>query len=90
MLVVVHEDNGVGVVRDFLQLLGRGGRGHVDVETQVARMEIGIEFLDEGEIERLGIFIQIFKIERKSVILGEGSEETAQLLSQDLTFGGIL
>ena len=40
VLVVVHEHNTVGVGGDHLQLVGRGGDGHVDVEVKVACVQI--------------------------------------------------
>ena len=37
VLVVVHQDDAVGVGGDVLQVVVAGGNGHVDVEAQIAR-----------------------------------------------------
>ena len=53
-------------------------------------MEIGIDLLDEGEIEGQGIVIQILDVEREAVVSGESAEEALEFIAQDLAFCGVL
>ena len=59
MLVVVHEHDCVGVGGELFSSSDEAARD-VDVEAEVARMEIGIELLNEGEIGGKSVFVQIF------------------------------
>jgi len=68
VLVVVHEDDAVGVGGDLLEFVVRGGDGGVDVEAQVARVEVGVELLDEADVGRLGAVRQALEIEREAVV----------------------
>ncbi len=82
MLVVVHQDDAVGVGRDLLQIVVRFGDGCIDIEVEMARVQIGIELPDKAHITRVGIIGKTFKIERQAVIDGVGREELKDLLAQ--------
>ena len=69
--------------------VGRGGGGHVDVEAKVARVQVGVELLNEGEIGGAGIVVEIFDVERKAVIAGKCGEEAQDLLPDLVTLGRV-
>ena len=64
VLVVVHEHNAVGVGGNALQGVVIGGDQSADVKPQIAGMQVGIEFLDEVQINRSGAFRQVFQVQR--------------------------
>jgi hypothetical protein len=70
VLVVVHQDDAVGVGGDLLEVVVGGGDGGVDVEAQIARVQVGVELLDEAQVGRAGIVGQAFKVQRKAAIAG--------------------
>ena len=43
-------------------------------------MKVGVELLDESEIGRTGIVVEILNVEGKAVIAGKGGEKTQDLL----------
>ena len=75
MLVVVHEHDAVGVGGDLLEgcVVGAGRNG--DKEAQIARMHLGVEFLDEVEIGRSVVVGQALKVQREAVIGGKSAEK---------------
>jgi len=90
VLVVVHENNAVGVGGNRLQVgIGRGNGG-VDVEPQVTGMEVAVELLDKGQIGRYGVVGKALKIERKAAIHRIRSEELANLPAQKGALAGVL
>ncbi len=68
VLVVVHQHNAVGVGGNLLQVVvvdrGRG----IDVEAQIARMQVGVELLDEAQVIRVGVVGQAFNVQREAAI----------------------
>src|SRR6185437_13416318 len=47
VLVVVHEDDAVGVVSNEAECVFGGADGNVDVRAEIARMEVGVDSGDE-------------------------------------------
>ena len=90
MLVVVHQDDAVGVGGDLLEVgIGGGDRG-VDVEAQAARMQVPVELMDEGQIGGRGFVGKALKIERKAAISRVRGEKADDLLAQRGALAGIL
>ncbi len=82
MLVVVHQQQAVGVVGDELQVPLVVAYGDVDVEAQIARMEVVVDGSDERLIAGLGVGGNGFKVEREAAIAGIGGEEAVDLLEE--------
>ena len=80
MLVVVHQDDAVGVGGDGFQVIVAGGHGHVDVEAKIARMHLGIEGLNESEVSRLVSVGKAFEVKRNAAIGRISSEKAHDLL----------
>ena len=86
VLVVVHQDNAVGVGRDGLQILVAGGYGHVDVKTKIARVHLRVERLNELKVRRLICVGEAFEVERNAAIGRVGGEEAHDLLEKGRAF----
>jgi len=64
VLVVVHQDKAIGVGGNAFQVLVGGGDHGVDVEAEIARMQVGVKLADEADIAGRGIVGQAFDVER--------------------------
>ena len=63
VLVVVHQDDAVGVFGDCFEIgIGSCNSG-VDEEMYVQRMQVAVQLTDEGQVGRSGVVGQAFKIE---------------------------
>src|ERR1019366_7765920 len=88
VLVVVHEQNTVGVGGNQLEIGVFVGDCCIDIKAQVERMHVRIEFLDEAEVGLVRIVGQVFDVQRepgvKPFALGilERGEETNNLPAQ--------
>ena len=82
VLVVIHQHDIVGVAGDLLKRLVVGSRRDSDKEPQVARMHLGIEFLDKRHVRRRMHHRQALKIQREAAIGRESFKETQNLLAQ--------
>ena len=47
---------------------------------KMARMEVGVDLLDESEVSGACVVVEILNVEREAVITGKGGEETQDLL----------
>src|ERR1039458_3287085 len=64
VLVVVHEDDAVGVGGNQLEIVVGDGNDGVDVEAEVARVHVGIELLNKAQVGRVGVVGEAFKVQR--------------------------
>ncbi len=63
MLVVVHDEQTIGVIRQELVVEVFIMRRNVDVETKMARMKIGVELGDQGAEGGLSLIGNLFQVE---------------------------
>ncbi len=63
VLVIVHEQQAVGVVGEELHIEVVVGDGNVDVEAEIAGMEVVVESFDESVEARLGLVGYFFEVE---------------------------
>src|ERR1039458_3551250 len=89
VLIVVHEDDPVGVGGDEFEIGVGGGDGGVDPETEVAGVQFGIKLLDEAHISRGSDVGKAFKVERETAIGGICGEEAKNLAAQRGAFGWV-
>ena len=82
MLVVIHEYDAVRVFGNGLQnlVIGAGRSGHI--EPQIARVHVGIELFDEGDVGWVSVIRQAFKVQRKTAVGRKRSEKAQDLLAQ--------
>ena len=73
----------------MLQVVVGGGDRRVDVEPQIARVQVGVEFLDEAQVGRAGIVGQALDVEREAAIDRIRREEANDLLAQRGALAGI-
>ena len=82
VLVVVHQNDAVGVGGDLPEIVVGGQHLGVDVEAQIARVQVGIERLNKAQIGRTGLVGQIFNVQREAAIGRKGGKEAKDLLAQ--------
>ena len=82
VLVVIHQDNAVGVGGNLLQVGVRRGDCGVDPQSEVVCMQIYNELMDEAEVGGIGIVRKAFKIQRKTAIDRIRGEEPENLCAQ--------
>ena len=90
VLVVVHQDDAVGVGGNPGEVGVGGGDRSIDIEAEVARVQIGVELLDEGEVGLGGVVGEAFKVERKAAIDRICGEKANNLLAERGALGGVL
>ena len=78
VLVVVHQQQAVGVVGDELQVEVVVADGSVDVEAQIARLEVGVERGDQRVVAGLRVGRNLLEVEREAAIAGVGGEEACR------------
>ena len=68
VLVVVHEQNAIGVGGDKLQVIIPCGERNVDIKPKIARVHIGVEFPDEAQVCLIRVVGQVFDVQREAGI----------------------
>ena len=86
VLVVVHQDNSIGVRGNGLEIGVGSGYSGVHVKAQLQRLKIPIELVDEGEVCGSGLVGQALKVEREAAIGGERRKESHDLPTQCCPF----
>ncbi len=90
VLIVVHENDAVGIRGDALEIAVAGGYGGVDIEPEIAGAHVLIERLDEAQVGGTVFVGDAFNIEREAAIDGIRGEKAHDLLAKRGAFGGIL
>jgi hypothetical protein len=78
VLVVVHQNDAVGVGGNLPEIVVGGQDLGVDVQPQIARVQVGIESLQEAHIRRAGFVGQVFDVQREAAIGRKGGKESAK------------
>ncbi len=82
VLAVVHQDEAVGVGGEELEIEAAGVDGDVDVEPQVARVEVGVEGCGEQAVGGLRVGGEGLEVECEAAIAGVGGEELIDLVNE--------
>ncbi len=82
VLVVVHQQQAVGVVGDELQIPVGVADGRVDVEAQVAGMEVVVECGEESAEAGLRLGGDLLEVDGEAAIAGVGGEKGIDLLDE--------
>ncbi len=83
MLVVVHEDDAVGVLGEELEVdVVDAYDGNVDVKLEFAGVEVGVEGLDELVVAGSGVGWEALEVEGEAAVAGVGGQELVGLLDE--------
>ena len=80
VLVVVHQQQAIGVVRHVLQIKAVVAHRRVDIQFQVALLEVLIERGEQCHVSRLCLVGYLLEVQRDSTIAGARGEELVDLL----------
>ena len=89
MLVVIGEDEAVGVIGEELEIEVRIADEGVEVEAQVAGVEVFVERGDKRLVPGLIGDREVFEVEGQAAVMRVGGEENIGLADEVLAAGGV-
>ena len=82
VLVVVHQQKAVGVVRHELQIEAVVAHRCVDIQLQVARLEVLVERGEQRHVARPRLVGNLLEVQRNPTVAGVGGEKLVDLLDK--------